>query len=115
MNVRGPDAAALEPTLAEQVERLDRLVQAFEEHPHPTTREQAVELLQAVDAVHRAGLTRLARGLDELGAVGQRVLADPAVRLLLELYDLLPPEESSTMNIGFVPLSAVRINTGARP
>ena len=97
------------------VERLDEMVESFEQDPEPTVRERAITLLQAVDAVHRPGLMRMAAYLDEAGpGLRGRALADPAIRLLLELYDLLPAEPAP--GPGFVPLTAIRVKraTGTR-
>lgn len=89
------------------VQRLDEMVESFEQDPEPTVRERAITLLQAVDAVHRPGLARLAAYLDVAGpGLRERALADPAIRLLFELYELLPAEPPPP---GFVPLSEVRI------
>jgi hypothetical protein len=98
--------------LAAAVDRLGELLDWVERHPHPEVQERAIELLQTVDQIHRAGLTRLVSSLEAVGAPGRDVaLADPAVRLLLEMYDLLPadvrPAQRSTA--GFVPLTSVQI------
>ena len=110
-----PPDGDLESELADAVARLDDLVTRFEAHPHPDVRDGVAALLQAVDTIHRIGLTRLAGELEGLGPVRERLLADPALRLLLELYELAPPEETSAGGVGFVPLSALRIATRARP
>jgi hypothetical protein len=90
------------------IQQLDELVESFEQDPEPTVRERAITLLQAVDAVHRPGLTLLAAYLDAAGpGLRDRALADPAVRLLFELYELLPTEPAPPP--GFVPLSEVRV------
>jgi len=90
------------------VERLDEMVESFEQDPEPMVRERAITLLQAVDAVHRPGLARLAAYLDAAGpGLRERALADPAIRLLFELYDLLPDEPAPLP--GFVPLAEVRV------
>jgi hypothetical protein len=98
--------------LAAAVDRLGELLDWVERHPHPEVRERAIELLQTVDKVHRAGLTRLVAALGQAGGPSRdAALADAAVRLLLEMYDLLPadvrPAQRSTT--GFVPLSSVRV------
>ena len=99
----------VDPTLAEALERLNGLVQSYEAEPDPAVRERAFALLQSVDAVHRAGLTRLAALLEGAGgALREQVLADPAVRLLLEMYDLLPTEAPGP-SIGFVALEDVTV------
>lgn len=90
----------LDPELEAALERIDELVEAFEMDPDEGIREMATELLQSVDTVHRAGVARLAAHLAEAGpGAVQRALADPPVRLLFELYDLLPDTQP-----GFIPL-----------
>ena len=104
----------LGPALAAAVERLDALIAAYEAEPDPATRERAFELLQAVDAVHRPGLARLAALLDQLDPAARgQVLDDPAVRLLLEMYELLPPEPAPPPG-GFVALEEVAVVTAPR-
>lgn len=98
--------------LAAAVDRLGELLDWVERHPHPEVRERAMELLQTVDHVHRAGLTRLVASLEQAGdSARDGALADPAVRLLLELYDLLPPDVRPVppSAAGFVPLTSVRV------
>lgn len=103
-----PDALEL------AVEQLDEMVTAFEQNPEPTVRERAMTLLQAVDAVHRPGIERLAAYLDAAGpGLRERALEDPAVRLLFELYEILAPEPEPAPPPGFVPLSQVRITRSA--
>jgi hypothetical protein len=95
------------------LERLDRLVESFETDPDPGIQIRGLDLLQAVDAVHRLGLTRLATYLDKLDPSARaRALDDPAVRTLLELYDLLPPQ--APREPGFVPLGQLKIVRAAR-
>lgn len=95
-------------TLQMAVQQLDEMVASFEQDPEPTVRERAITLLQAVDAVHRPGIVQLAAYLDAAGpGLRERALADPAIRLLLELYELLPAEPAPPP--GFVPLSDIRV------
>jgi nitrite reductase/ring-hydroxylating ferredoxin subunit len=104
--------------------QLDALVRAFESHADEQVRRDVFALLEHVDALHRAGLTRLIAAVRAAGAGAAltRALADPAVRLLLELYDLLPEEAPATADLipltvvgaprtppGFVPMSAIRL------
>ena len=85
------------------MERLHELIAAFESDPDEGIQEMATELLQIVDTIHRAGDTRLAAYLAEGGDhLRERALADPPVRLLFELYDLLPDRSD-----GFIPLDEV--------
>jgi nitrite reductase/ring-hydroxylating ferredoxin subunit len=103
------DRRRVDPTLAKALERLDTLVRSYEAEPDPAIRERAFALLQSVDAVHRAGLRRLAALLDEAGgALQEQALGDPAVRLLLEMYDLLPTEAPGR-SVGFVALEDVEV------
>lgn len=73
------------------LEDADRLIQALEGHPDPRVREQVGALLQAIDAVHRAGLTRLMAAIQGMAgeAFVNRLLGDPAIRLLLMSYELV--------------------------
>lgn len=73
---------------------LDALVQEFEALPFPQVRESVFDLLQTVDALHRAGLGRLLGFLQEHdeGALVSRAAEDPIVRALLTLYDFLPSD-----------------------
>ncbi len=75
----------LQAAVAGALERVDEL-------PEGPAHEAVFALLDAVDALHREGLGRLLQALDGLGVPGlaARLLADPAVRSLLELYDLAP-------------------------
>ena len=98
------------------VQQLDEMVESFEQDPEPTLRERAITLLQVVDAVHRPGIVRLAAYLDAAGpGLREQALADPAVRLLFELYELLPAEPPPPP--GFVPLSELRVKrtSGSHP
>jgi hypothetical protein len=87
------------------LERVERLLDDFESDPDESIRLMAAELLQNVDTIHRVGLTRLVEllgGVDE--ALRARVVTEPNVRLLLELYDLLPDTTA-----GFVPLEEIAV------
>jgi nitrite reductase/ring-hydroxylating ferredoxin subunit/Fe-S cluster biogenesis protein NfuA len=81
------------------VARLDELIQEFEALPYPAVREMVFELLQTVDGVHRAGLTRLMNGLRDRGLdlAESPITDDPVVRTLLTLYDLAPAEPISVV------------------
>jgi len=74
--------------------RVTELVAYFEAHPYVAVRDAALELLQGVDALHRAGVVRLVALLVE--ARGEGVLAelaeDPLAGPVLDLYDLLPAD-----------------------
>lgn len=66
------------------------LVTEIERLPDEATRERVFDLLQGIDAIHREGLSRLVRLFKE--GVLQQVITDPAIRTLMELYDLLPQD-----------------------
>lgn len=80
-----PEIVLPEP-LAAAVERTAALVAELERHPDPTVAEGVSALLQAVDQLHRHALRRLVELLDP--GQRERLSADPAVRLLFDLYDL---------------------------
>jgi nitrite reductase/ring-hydroxylating ferredoxin subunit/Fe-S cluster biogenesis protein NfuA len=82
-----PPEAQLAPDLAAALERLDELVAAFETHPDPAVQAAASEMLRCVDATHRAGLGRLVELVRDAG-MERRLVEEPAVRLLVDLYDL---------------------------
>lgn len=65
-----------------------QLIENLEEIEDEALRAQVFECLQAVDAIHREALTRLVRLFKE--GVLEQVIADPAIRTLMEMYDLLP-------------------------
>ena len=94
--------------LAALVTRLDDLVRHFEEYPDPLVRGPAIELLQLVDGLHRAGLQRIAHLLRTAG-LERRALDDVEVRLLYDVYNLDQDTqaESATPATGgsFVPLA----------
>jgi hypothetical protein len=109
--VPAPDQQRLEPEVGAALERLDQLIEAFESDPDEGVQEMAIELLQSVDTIHRTGVTRLAALLAEAGEpFRRRALADPPVRLLLELYDLVQDEAD-----GFIPLEALERPGSERP
>jgi nitrite reductase/ring-hydroxylating ferredoxin subunit/Fe-S cluster biogenesis protein NfuA len=82
-----------EQSLGALVTRLDGLVRSFEEHPREDVRAQVLEMLGLIDALHRGGVARLVEALWTGSPTAlEQTLADPAVQVLLELYDLGPSE-----------------------
>lgn len=65
------------------------LIQAMERLPDPETKARVFDLLAGIDTIHREALRRLVRLFKE--GVLEKVITDPAIHTLLELYDLLPP------------------------
>jgi nitrite reductase/ring-hydroxylating ferredoxin subunit/Fe-S cluster biogenesis protein NfuA len=73
--------------------RLDGTVRYFEEHPNQEVRERVLEMLGLVDALHREGIRRLVELLwNGSPAVLEQALNDPAVNVLLQLYEFAPGE-----------------------
>lgn len=67
------------------------LLRNMDELPYPNVKEQVFALLAGIDTIHREALRRLVRLFKE--GVMEKVVTDPAIHTLMELYDLLPPEE----------------------
>lgn len=83
----------VDETLADIALRLDNLVQSFEQHPSEEVRQKALEMLGLVDALHREGMNRIAELLwTGSPVVLDKALHDPAINILLQLYDLAPGE-----------------------
>lgn len=78
-----------EPDLLLEVERL---IDALTTRHGTDVRDETTRLLEGIDAVHRAGLTHLVDVVRGMGgdAFINRLVADPAIRMLLMSYDLLP-------------------------
>ncbi|PPC86205.1 MAG: hypothetical protein CTY31_13845 [Hyphomicrobium sp.] len=70
----------------------DARLRDMEELPYPNVKEQVFALLATIDSIHREALRRLVRLFKE--GVLEKVVTDPAIHTLMELYDLLPPEEN---------------------
>ena len=77
------------PDVLEEVERLIAELQA---HPDLAVREKVESLLQGIDAVHRTALEKLVASIRSMAGDSflQRMYGDPAIRLLLMSYDLVP-------------------------
>lgn len=69
------------------------LIATLERIPFPDVKEKIFELLAGIDTIHREALRRLVRLFKE--GVLEKVVTDPAIHTLMELYDLLPPADSS--------------------
>ena len=76
---------------SELLAQADARLLGMEELPYPNVKEQVFELLATIDTIHREALRRLVRLFKE--GVLEKVVTDPAIHTLMELYDLLPPEE----------------------
>jgi nitrite reductase/ring-hydroxylating ferredoxin subunit len=73
------------------LDEVTRAIAKLESHQDPAVREAAQRLLAGIDAVHRAGLTHLVQGIHGMAgeAFLNRLLGDPAIRLLLMSYNLV--------------------------
>ena len=78
---------ALLADVNERVERMEALADG-------QTKQQVFALLNSIDALHREALHRLVRLFKE--GVLEKVVSDPAIHTLMELYDLLPAGEADT-------------------
>ena len=89
--------------LADLQERINQM----EALPAGRAKQQVFELLNAIDAVHREALRRLVRLFKE--GVLEKVVSDPAIHTLMELYDLLPESAvPDKQKFPTIPIRAVR-------
>ena len=93
------------------------LVQQMEQLPDAETRAQVFRLLDGIDAIHREALRRLVRLFKD--GVLDKVISDPAIHTLMELYDLLPesapPVDESAVPKGRFPTIPIRAVPLTRP
>lgn len=78
---------------------VNALIEQMEALPAGRVREGVFRLLDGIDAIHRGALRRLVRLFKE--GVMEKVVTDPAIHTLMELYDLLPaglPQEPAISN-----------------
>ena len=96
------------------------LVQHMEALPPGEHRDQVFALLDGIDAIHREALLRLVRLFKE--GVLEKVVSDPAIHTLMELYDLLPEDAAAAATeadarppaFPTIPIKSVRM-TPAKP
>lgn len=87
---------------------LNRRVETMEALPEGETRQEVFALLDSIDAVHREALRRLVRLFKD--GVLEKVVSDPAIHTLMELYDLLPqdkPPKAHQPAFATIPIRAV--------
>lgn len=87
-----PDAAPrpdAEPD--DLLEVVQRAIDRLGRHPDPAVRAEVAALLAGIDAVHRTALSKLVDLLQSMGgdALMTRLVAEPAIRLLLMSYDVV--------------------------
>ena len=94
------------------------LVGQMDALPDGEVKSAVFELLTGIDAIHREALRRLVRLFKE--GVLEKVISDPAINTLMELYDLLPPEvvepeaEKPRHKFPTIPIKAVQSAPSAR-
>jgi Fe-S cluster biogenesis protein NfuA len=81
--------------------QLDSMVRDFETLPYPRIRDRMSQILQTVDALHREPLHRLMQlvRLHAPDGLADRILEEDTVRGLLMLYDLVPADELSQVEV----------------
>jgi hydrogenase maturation protease len=97
------------------LERVDALIAGAERIADPATRQLVQDLLQGIDSLHREALTRLVRLFKD--GVLEKVVTDPPIRTLLELYDLAPPSGGAVPDFitGYPPPSFARHRAAPEP
>ena len=72
------------------LDEVNVLVERMEALPDGEVRTDLFRLLDGIDTMHREALRRLVRLFKE--GVLEKVVSDPTIHTLMELYDLLPPQ-----------------------
>jgi len=87
----GLSVAAFDVDTTDVLAEVEHLIGTLTAHADPAVGATATELLERIDLVHRAALTRLMGAIQSMAgdAFVNRLTADPAIRLLLMSYDLL--------------------------
>ena len=93
---------------------VNSLIEEMESLPAGKVRDRVFDLLQGIDTIHRESLRRLVRLFKE--GVLEKVISDPAIHTLMDLYDLLPreaeaPQEARDLKPAFptIPIKSVRM------
>lgn len=90
--------------------RIARLVETVESTYEEPQRQQVFDLLENIDHLHRSCVWRLFELMTELGGKGfvERIVADPLVKTLFVLYDLIPtdPLQPVQTNVEVAPANA---------
>lgn len=77
--------------------RTGTLMTQLLDYPHPQVQELTEAMLQGLDVMHRAALVRMANLLDHQGVLEQ-ALADPVVRHVLDLYQIIEVSEEEKVD-----------------
>lgn len=88
MSTEAAGAAAATPDILDEV---NALITSLQSHPDPDVVQQVNALLEGIDIVHRTALTHLMNGIRGMAgdAFINRLIGDPAIRLLVMSYDLI--------------------------
>lgn len=90
--------------------RIAEIMESFESSSDDGTRQRVFELVEHVDHLHRTCVWRLFELMTELGGKGfvERITADPLVKTLFVLYDLVPtdPIRPVQSDVDVVPANA---------
>ena len=95
---------------------VDERIASMEAWPDGDAKQQVFDLLGGIDAMHREALHRLVRLFKE--GVLEKVVSDPAIHTLMELYDLLPEATvplPQTQARPTIPIRAVSAAASAPP
>lgn len=76
-------------------EQLDRLIAAVEESDDASLRDRVFEILEAIDALHRPLVWRVAELVhrDRPALFAEGLLEDPVASILFEMYGLVSPKQ----------------------
>lgn len=76
-------------------EQLDRLIAAVEESDDASLRDRVFEILEAIDALHRPLVWRVAELVhqDRPALFAEGLLEDPVAAILFEMYGLVSPKQ----------------------
>lgn len=104
----------------EALVRLERAVAKIEELPEGPERQRALELLDAVDAAHRALVWHVAERLwTENAPLFERLLKEDVAAILFEMYGLVAPEKADPAAAagasGFVALGDLERTLPVKP
>jgi nitrite reductase/ring-hydroxylating ferredoxin subunit len=82
-----PETSAERDVLAD----VEAAIGTLQAHPDAVVRDATAKLLEGIDAVHRTGLTHMVHAIHGLtgDTLINRLIADPAIRMLLMSYDLI--------------------------
>lgn len=80
-----------DPVTRDLLVEVEQLIAQLQGSHGPRVSEQVTQLLEDIDAIHRAGLTHLIQAIRGMAgdAFLNKLVADPAIRMLLMSYDLV--------------------------